>query len=271
MYVVWSKGFQTKRQTKEDLGRGCGKDCQAYKLNKQDATDHNRRRKLIKDVWWSRWVWVSECFFWYWPTRVVPDKEPLNDCVWHCVFSTAKQCLCSSVDRHVLLDSSCCSKWHLNAWHRNRKNKTERTFMTTNKHNSYIIQCIRLDAVIVRCAQKPRTSAAALGSRPSRSETICNCPCHGDRSRTHLSAQQHEHTQNSLIAWKGSPYSIAERRVPELIPVLGSQLQVTWIINPTAGCHYFPPGLQLPPQPLRGLLPILLLGEQRHNGCEQFA
>ena len=29
--------------------------------------------------------------------------------------------------------------------------------------------------------------------------------------------------------------------------------------------------LQLPPQPLRGLLPILLLGEQRHNGCEQFA
>ena len=41
--------------------------------------------------------------------------------------------------------------------------------------------------------------------------------------------------------------------------------------NPTVGCHYFPPGLQLPPQPLRGLLPILLLGEQRHNGCEQFA
>jgi len=56
---------------------------------------------------------------------------------------------------------------------------------------------------------------------------------------------------------KGSPYSIAERRVPELIPVLG--------------CHYFPPGLQLPPQPLRGLLPVLLLGEQRHEGCEQFA
>ena len=48
-------------------------------------------------------------------------------------------------------------------------------------------------------------------------------------------------------------------------------LQVTWIINPTVGCHYFPPGLQLPPQPLRGLLPILLLGEQRDNGCEQFA
>ena len=48
-------------------------------------------------------------------------------------------------------------------------------------------------------------------------------------------------------------------------------LQVTWVINPAVGCHYFPPGLQLPPQPLRGLLPILLLGEERHDGCEQFA
>jgi len=44
-----------------------------------------------------------------------------------------------------------------------------------------------------------------------------------------------------------------------------------WVINPAVGCHYFPSGLQLPPQPLRGLLPVLLLGEQRHNGCEQFA
>ena len=48
-------------------------------------------------------------------------------------------------------------------------------------------------------------------------------------------------------------------------------LQLTWVISPAVGCHYFPPGPQLPPQPLRGLLPILLLGEQRHNGCKQFA
>ena len=52
---------------------------------------------------------------------------------------------------------------------------------------------------------------------------------------------------------------------------LAVSLQVMWVINPAVGCHYFPPGLQLPPQPLRGLLPILLLGEQRHNGCEEFA
>ena len=29
---------------------------------------------------------------------------------------------------------------------------------------------------------------------------------------------------------------------------------MTWVINPTVGCHYFPPGQQLPPRPLRGLL-----------------
>jgi len=53
---------------------------------------------------------------------------------------------------------------------------------------------------------------------------------------------------------------------------LAVSLQVTSVINPAVGCHYFPPGLQLPPQPLRGLPPpILLLCEQRRNGCEQFA
>jgi len=52
---------------------------------------------------------------------------------------------------------------------------------------------------------------------------------------------------------------------------LAASLQVTWVINPAVDCHYFPPGLQLPSQPLKGLLPILLFGEQRQNGCEQFA
>ena len=49
---------------------------------------------------------------------------------------------------------------------------------------------------------------------------------------------------------------------------LAVSLQVMWFINPAVGCHYFPPGLQLPPQPLRRLLPISLLGEQRRNECE---
>ena len=52
---------------------------------------------------------------------------------------------------------------------------------------------------------------------------------------------------------------------------LAISLQMTWVINPAVGSHYCPPGLQLPFQPLRGLLPVSLLGEQRHDGCEQFA
>ena len=56
---------------------------------------------------------------------------------------------------------------------------------------------------------------------------------------------------------------------PGLFKSQSQRCQVTDSVA-TVGCHYFPPGLQLPPQPLRGLLPILLLGEQRHNGCEQF-
>jgi len=70
---------------------------------------------------------------------------------------------------------------------------------------------------------------------------------------------------------KGSPYWIAERRVPELIPVVGSQ---------PAGDVSHKPGGRLPllsarpavtPATLKRALPILLLGEQRHDGCEQFA
>ena len=71
---------------------------------------------------------------------------------------------------------------------------------------------------------------------------------------------------------KGSPYSITERGVPELIPVLDSQLAGDVSHKPGGRLPLLSAGpLQLPPQPLRGLLPILLLGEQRHDGCKQFA
>ena len=70
---------------------------------------------------------------------------------------------------------------------------------------------------------------------------------------------------------KASPYSITERRVPELIPALGSQ--------PAGDVSHKPGGRR----PLLFARPavtlatfkraatILLIGEQRHNGCEQFA
>jgi len=47
---------------------------------------------------------------------------------------------------------------------------------------------------------------------------------------------------------------------------LAVSLQVTWVINPAVGWHYFPLGLQLPPQPLRGLLLSLLLSERGTMG-----
>jgi len=56
------------------------------KKNKEDAMDRCKWRKMIKDVRSSGWVWVGECFFWYRPTRVVPDKRPLNGCVCVCVY-----------------------------------------------------------------------------------------------------------------------------------------------------------------------------------------
>ena len=70
---------------------------------------------------------------------------------------------------------------------------------------------------------------------------------------------------------KGSPYSITERRVPELIPVLGNQPACAVSHKPGGRLPLLSAGLELPSQPLTGLLPILLLGEQRHDKCEQFA
>ena len=77
-------------------------------------------------------------------------------------------------------------------------------------------------------------------------------------------------TNPSKSKAKGSPYSITERRVPELIPVLGSQ-PAGDVNHKPGGRLPFLQGLQLPSQLLRGLLPISLLGEQRHDGCEQSA
>jgi len=72
---------------------------------------------------------------------------------------------------------------------------------------------------------------------------------------------------------KGIPYSITERRVPELIPVLGSQPAGDVSHKPGSKLPLLSarPAVTPPPQPLRGLLPILLLAEHRHDECKQFA
>ena len=81
--------------------------------------------------------------------------------------------------------------------------------------------------------------------------------------------QRLQHSRNKIsVLYKNS---ITERRVPELIPVLGSQC---------AGDVSHKPGGRLPllsARPavtlatLKRDVPISLLGEQRHDGCEQLA
>jgi len=76
----------------------------------------------------------------------------------------------------------------------------------------------------------------------------------------------------SRLKRKGSPYSITELGVPELIPVLGSQPAGDVSHKPDGRLPLLSAWPAVTPQPLRGLLPISLLGEQRHDWCgEQFA
>ena len=90
-------------------------------------------------------------------------------------------------------------------------------------------------------------------------------------TKTTPDARKSQSATRPAIHLKASPYSITERRVSELIPVLGSQ---------PAGDVSHKPGGRLPllsarpavtPATLKRAATILLLGEQRHDGCEQFA
>jgi len=70
---------------------------------------------------------------------------------------------------------------------------------------------------------------------------------------------------------KGSPYSITERRVQELIPVLGNQPAGDASHKPGGRLPLLSASLAVTPASLKRAATILLLGEPRHNGCEQFA
>ena len=64
---------------------------------------------------------------------------------------------------------------------------------------------------------------------------------------------------------------ITERRVLELIPVLGSQPAGDVSHKPSGRLPLLSTRPAVTPATLKRLLPVLLLGEQRHNGCEQLA
>jgi len=60
---------------------------------------------------------------------------------------------------------------------------------------------------------------------------------------------------------------ITERRVPELMPVLGSHPAGDVNHEPDSRPPLLSARPAVTPATLKGLLPVLLLGEQRHNGC----
>jgi len=75
----------------------------------------------------------------------------------------------------------------------------------------------------------------------------------------------------TCLKGKGSPYSVTERRVPELIPVLGSQPAVDVSQKPGGRLPLLSARLTVTPATIKRAATNLLLGEQRHDGCEQFA
>jgi len=75
----------------------------------------------------------------------------------------------------------------------------------------------------------------------------------------------------ALVVVKSSPYSITERGVPELIPVLGSQPAGDVRHKPNCRLSLLSARPAVTLAILNWLLPISLLGEQRYDGCEQFA
>jgi len=71
----WRKSSKGNWLTQVHLQTGCSSGDRHVKIFSTYWSYDSRWRKLIKDVWRTGWVWGGECFFWYRPTQVVPDKS----------------------------------------------------------------------------------------------------------------------------------------------------------------------------------------------------
>jgi len=78
-----------------------------------------------------------------------------------------------------------------------------------------------------------------------------SCACHLD-----INTENNDDDEEEDSTEKGSPYSIAERRVPELIPVLGCQPAGDVSHKPSGRLPLLSARPAVIPQSLRGLLPI---------------
>jgi len=176
--------------------------------------------------------------------------------------------ICLSLTPEIHLTILISARWSAASFffpHRPGLTSTQHTAShTTNYLHDYVN--------IVACVMYLMTSASVWVSEGNIITTACALAI--------LRLFSSDHTALTLAAAQAvvlatKKVKVAHPRLPSVgfrswSLFLTVSLQVTWVINPAVGCHYFPPGLQLPPQPLRGLLPILF-GEQMHSGCEQFA
>ena len=139
-------------------------------------------------------------------------------------------------------------------------------------HTSYtlLVRWFHGDCRAVRCTAPP-----LIEFRADHDATCIVDDCRRVRP-AHKLPRADDSAANTGVCYGKMIQKVAHTRLPNVgfrswYRFLAVSLHVTWVINPAVGCHYFPPGPQLPSQPLTGLLPISLLGEQRHDGCEQFA
>jgi len=76
------------------------------------------------------------------------------------------------------------------------------------------------------------------------------------RSVTNFNNSDFATSRNEAEVWPNCKKS-SHTRLPSVLRswsrFLAVSLQVMWVINPAVGCHYFPQGLQLPPQPLKAV------------------
>ena len=104
--------------------------------------------------------------------------------------------------------------------------------------------------------------------------------CRSDQKKTRVRVKFHSSAWNKSASHKRrhaisvKKVKVADTRIQSVgfrswSRILAVSPQVTWVINPVVGWHYIPPGLQLPPKLLRGLLPILLHDKMEANNLKQ--
>ena len=172
--------------------------------------------------------------FRYWLTWVVPEKGPLNGCVCEgkCKWSYGSSCPMDfplNIFIYSFMQIACAVKRPVKR--RQRAPRPASPYSTDSNYSAILAaaphkpypksQRRRQIAAAGRQARQlhgrhgnPVSTAMSPALRPLLRELCCHLVCFAAAA----AAAANTHTKG-----KGSPYSITERRAPELIPVLGSQ------------------------------------------------